>query len=397
MSKLTATGFLEHFVLPLVAGGEVHVGRPIPPDELSRLQAELDGATVPLVAIDEARTDVLSAVCARPPALVLGDDELALAVGLHDALVLAHPDADGALITDGMRRRIAGAALAMVSQPLSRDRTRVLARHGLLHNLHRLGRADLVLSWWTGRARFYGQKPPRRLTAWPSVRRVREDVTRAGFDELMAAPEVAPVTAALLRRSPLTQLLAPPGNGPPLHWEDAVFLLRDPELARAIAYAALRGDGRDDGRGSIAGVARLAAAFEQMVERNPPAADLRAVAAFLVHLAGLLALADADHDSADKVTPLAAALAPGVARPRGLVTFAALPTALAAIAPELGQPPGVVDEPAWRRRWDIDRAQVGDLLGDLVIASVADRMTRHLATERSEGAGQGRGSASPSA
>lgn len=386
MSRLTATAFLERFVLPLVAGGEVHIGRPITPAELGRLQAELDGATVPLVAIDEARTEALSAVCARPPALVLGDDELALAVGLHDALVLAHPDADGALITDGMRRRIAGAALAMVSQPLSRERTRVLARHGLLHNLHRLGRADLQVSWWTGRARFYGQRPPARLVAWPSVRRVREDVTRAGFEELMAAPEIAPVTAALLRRSPLTQLLAPPPNGPPLHWEDAVFLLRDAELARAIAYATLRLEPRgDDGRGPIAGVARLAAAFEQMIERNPPAADVRAVAAFLVHLAGLLTLAEAEHDAAEKTTALAAALAPGVARPRGLVTFAALPTALAAIAPALGHPPGLLVEPAWRRRWDLDRAQVGDLLGDLVIASVADRLLRHLTGERGEG------------
>jgi len=393
--KLTATSFLETFVLPLVIGGEVHVGRPITPPELARLQAELDGATVPLVAIDEARADVLATVCARPPALVLGDDEVALAVGLHDALVLAHPDADGTLITDSMRRRIAGAALAMVSQPLTRDRTQVLARHGLLHNLYRLGRADVTVSWWTGRARFYGQAAPPRLRSWPSLRRVHEEVTRAGFEDLMAAPEIAPVTAALLRRSPLTQLLSPPNSGPPLHWEDAVFLLRDPELARAIAYATVPTDRRDDGRGPMAGVARLAAGFEQMVERNPPVADLRAVAAFLVHLAGLLALADAEHEQPDKTTALAAALGPGIARPRGLVTFAALPTALAAIAPELGCPPGLLDEPAWRRRWDIDRQQVGELLGDAVIASVADRMTRHLAGERSEGARPGPEPATP--
>lgn len=379
--RVTCEAFLEGFVLPLVKGGEVHVGRPITPADLDRMSGELDGATVPLVAIDDARTDALATVCARPPALVFADDELAMMVGLHDALVLAHPDADGALITDAMRRRIAGAALAMVSRPVTRDRVRVLARHGLLHNLHRLGRSDVTVSWWTGRARFYGQAPPGRLTAWPSVRRVREDVVRAGFDDLLASPEVAPVTAALLRRSPLTQLLTPAASGPPLHWEDAVFLLRDGELARAIAYATLRLDGRsDETRGPIAAVARLAAAFEQMVERNPPVEDLRAVAAFLVHLAALLAIADADHEQPDKTTPLAAALAPGVARPRGLVTFAALPAALAVIAPEVATPPGILDEPAWRRRWDVDRAQVGDLLGDAVIASVADRLVRHLAS-----------------
>lgn len=369
MARITAAAFLERFVLPLVAGGEVHVGRPLTTADLARLTAELDGATVPLVAVDDARTDALTTVCARPPALVFGDDELALAVGLHDALVLAHPDADGALITDGMRRRIAGAALGMVSQPITADRTRVLARHGLLHNLHRLGRKDVVVSWWTGRARFFGQPAPARLTAWPGVRRVREEVSRAGFDELLSAPDVAPVTAALLRRSPLTQLIASPTSGPPLHWEDAVFLLRDAELARAVAYATLAAPG-----GGLAAIARLAGAFEQLVERTPPAADVRAVAAFLVHLAGLAVIAAPD----DKSSAVVAALAPGATRPRGLVTYAALPSALAVIAPELARPPGLAAEPAWLRRWDLERAAIDELLGDAVIAGVADRLVRHL-------------------
>ncbi|MBK9031106.1 MAG: hypothetical protein IPL61_07185 [Myxococcales bacterium] len=369
MARITAHAFLERFVLPLVAGGEVHVGRPLTDDELDRLRGELDGATVPLVAVDDARTDALATLCARPPALVFGDDELALAVGLHNALVLAHPDADGAFITERMRRRIAGAALGQVSQPITRDRTRVLARHGLLHNLARLGRTDVQVTWWTGKASFFGQRPPARLIAWRGVRRVREDQSRAGFDELLGGPEVAPVAAALSRRSPLTQLVAPAPNGPPLHWEDAVFLLRDAELARAIAYATMTAPG-----GSVAACARLAAAFEQLVERTPPGEDVRAVAAFLVHLAGLHAVGAAD----DKASPLVTALGQGQSRPRGLVTYAALPAALAVVASALAQPPGLADEPDWHRRWDLERAAVGDLLGDAVIAGVADRLLRHL-------------------
>jgi hypothetical protein len=367
--RVSAHAFLESFVLPLVAGGDVHVGRPLTSADVDRLRGELDGATVPLVAVDDARTEALAVVCARPPALVFGDDELALAIGLHNALVLAHPDADGALITE-QRRRIAGAALGLVSQPITRDRARVLARHGLLHNLHRLGRRDLLVAWWTGRARFFGQAAPARLTAWRGVRRVREEVTRAGFDELLSAPDVAPVTAALYRRSPLTQLVAPPPNGPPLHWEDAVFLLRDAELARAIAYATMTAPG-----GALPAIARLAAAFEQLVERSPASDDVRAVAAFLVHLASLHVVGAAD----DKSSALTAALAPGVNRPRGLVTYAALPAALAVLAPTLAAPPGLAAEPVWHRRWELERAAVGDLLGDAVIAGVADRLVRHLA------------------
>jgi len=378
MARIDVATFLTRFVRPLVTGGELHVERPLTTVDLLRFERDLDGATVELVAVDEARTDVLAELVARPPALVLDAEELALAVGLHDALVLAHPDADGALVTDGMRRKIAATALRMVSQPLTRDRTRVLARHALLHNLLDLGRADLTVTWWTGRARFLGQKAPARLTTWKSVRRVREEVTRAGFDELLATPEVAPVMAALLRRTPLTQLLSTHAAAPPLHWEDAVFVLRDPELARAVAYAAIRAE---DPRQQIATPARLAAAFEQMLERTPPAADVRAVAAFLVHLTGLFALAEGHLAEPGARSPLLAAAlggGPGPQRPRGLVTLFALPDALAKVAPELATPPGIQAEPAWRRRWQVHRTQIAELVGPALVDSLVPRLARHL-------------------
>ncbi len=378
MARPDVASFLTRFVQPLVAGGELHIERPLTSVDLMRFERDLDDATVAQGAVDDARTDVLAELVARPPALVLDGDDLALAVGLHDALVLAHPDADGALVTDGMRRKIAAAALRMVSQPLTRDRRRVLARHGLLHNLLDLGRADVTVSWWTGRARFLGQRPPPRLTALPGMRRVREEVTRAGFDELLATPEVAPVMAALLRRTPLTQLLANHPSAPPLHWEDAVFLLRDVDLARAVAYASIRAD---DARAQVAAPARLAAAFEQMLERTPPAADVRAVAAFLVHLCGLFAMAEAHVGDTGARSPLLASVlggGPGPQRPRGLVTLFALPDALAQVAPVLATPPGINEEPAWRKRWQVHRAQVTELVGPALVESLIPRLARHL-------------------
>ncbi len=378
MPRPDVATFLDRFVRPLVAGGEVHVSRPLTSVDLARFEADLGSATVALVAVDEARTEVLAELVARPPALVLDADELALAVGLHDALVLAHPDADGTLVTDGMRRKIAAAALRMVSQPLSRDRTRVLARHALLHNLFDLGRADVTVSWWTGRARFLGQKPPLRLRAWKGVRRVREEVARAGFDELLATPDVAPVIASLLRRTPLTQLLGVSALAPPLHWEDAVFLLRDAELARAVAYAAIR---PDEPRAQIAAPARMAAAFEQMLERSPPVADVRAVAAFLSHIAALLAMAEAHLTSPAARSPLLSAVlggGPGAGRPRGLAAFFALPVALDRVAPRLGAPPGLAAEAAWQRRWLAFKSQATELVGQPLIDSLVARLGRHL-------------------
>lgn len=379
MPRTVAT-FLSQFVRPLVAGGDVHVGRPLTTPELARFEADLGNATPELVAVDEARTDVLAELVARPPALVLDADELALAVGLHNALVLAHPDADGALVTDAMRRRIAAAALRMVSQPPSRNRTRVLARHALLHNLLDLGRSDITVSWWTGRARFLGQKPPARLVAWKGMRRVREEVTRAGFDELLASPEVAPVIAALLRRSPLTQLLGSSSVAPPLHWEDAVFLLRDAELARAVAYAAIR---PDEPKAQVATPARMAAAFEQMLERTPAIADVRAVAAFLVHLCALLAMAEAHLTSPSAKSPLLSAVlggGPGAGRPRGLATFFALPVALDRVEPRLAVPPGLVAEPVWQRRWLAFKNQSTELVGQPLVDSLVARLGRHFGT-----------------
>jgi hypothetical protein len=40
--KVTAHGFLESFVLPLVAGGDVHVGRPLTSADVDRLRGELE-------------------------------------------------------------------------------------------------------------------------------------------------------------------------------------------------------------------------------------------------------------------------------------------------------------------------------------------------------------------
>lgn len=379
MARPHAREFLERFVKPLVAGGELHVGPPIPIADVDRWEQELGDASVELVAVDEARTQVLSTLVVRPPALVLERDELALAAGLHDALFLVHPRAERWSVSDRQRRRIIDTALALVSQPLSHNRTRVMARHALLHNIFHLTRADTTVSWWTGRARFQGQKPSRRLTAWRGVRRVREEVTVVDFDELLAVPDTAPVIATLLRRTPLTQLLDSHPGAPPLHWEDAVFILRDAELARAVAYQLVPAD--IPHKDQVAGPARLAAAFEQMLERGPDESDVRAVAAFLVHLGALFCLGEIHLREAGAKSPLISQVLAAEAagqRPRGLATLFALPGALAMVDPRLATPPGIESVPQLAARWKVHRAQTAELLSDAVVDALAQRLRRHL-------------------
>jgi hypothetical protein len=381
MARIDLEEFLTGFVLPLVAGGELRIGRPLAVQDLVDLDDALPHHTVATTAIDDAREQVLSTLVCRPPALVLEAEDLALAAGLHDALFLAHPRADGWSVTDRQRRKIAEAAQILVGQPLSRHRTRVLARHGLLHNVFRLTRVDTTVSWWTGRARFLGQRPPGRLTRWRGVRRVREERVSVDFDELLSAPDVTPVVATLLRRTPLTQLLTSHPAAPALHWEDAVFILRDIELARAVSYELLRAE---DPRDQVVGPARLAAAFEQMLERAPAEADVRTVSAFLVHLNLLLCAGEVGARDRDRSPLVSTVLAVERAaqRPRGLTTLFALPNALALVDPVLATPPGVGDagqiNDAVRARWKIHRRQVGESVGDAVIETLAARLRRHF-------------------
>jgi hypothetical protein len=370
--------FLANFVKPLVSGGPLHIGAPIPQADLDRWGGELDSASVELMAVDDARTTVLSTLVCRPPSIILNEDDLALAAGLHDALFLVHPRADIWSVTDKQRRRIIDTALTMVSQPLSRERDRVLARHALLHNIFKIRRSDIHLTWWTGRARFQGQTPPARLTSWKAVRRVREEVTIVGFDDLLAIPDTAPIVATLLRRTPLTQLLDNYPGAPPLHWEDAVFVLRDAELARAVSYRLVPDAAPRD---MVAGPARLAAAFEQMLERAPAESDLRAVAAFLVHCNALFCLGEMNLREASAKSPLVSAvLGPETAsqRPRGLATLFALPNALASVDPRLAIPPGVEAVPQLANRWMAQRAQARDLLGEAQLDALAARLKKHL-------------------
>jgi hypothetical protein len=293
-----------------------------------------------------------------------------------------HPRADQWSVSDRVRRKIIDNALAMVSQPLTTNRTRVMARHALLHNVFHLKRNDITVSWWTGRARFHGQKPPTRLTAWKGVRRVREETVVVDFDELLAVPDTAPVIATLLRRTPLTQLLDAHPGAPPLHWEDAVFLLRDPELARAVAYRLVPDV---PARDQVAGPARLAAAFEQMLERAPDEADVRAVAAFLIYINALFCLAELNLREPGAKSPLISTVLAAEAagqRPRGLATLFALPGAMALVEPRVATPPGISEQKPLAMRWAVHRAQTAELLSDAVIEALAQRLRRHFRLER---------------
>ncbi|MBE7453159.1 MAG: hypothetical protein HS111_31120 [Kofleriaceae bacterium] len=232
-----------------------------------------------------------------------------------------------------------------------------------------------------GAGAFLGQAAPARLTAWKGCAGCARRWRGPGSTSCWPRLEVAPVVAALVRRTPLTLLpdREPGGATPALGGRGLP----------SCATPSWRGrwptprSAREDPRAQVAVLARLAAAFEQMLERTPPAADVRAVAAFLVHLAGLLAMAEAHRHLA--VGPQPAPV--GGAGRRAGAPAARAPAATfrrllrrrwPVVARALATPPGLVAEPAWQRRWQAFATQVMELVGAPLVDSLAARLARHL-------------------
>ncbi len=373
------TLFLERFVVPLVAGGGIHIGKPIDEPTLEQFVRDLPHASVPVVAIDEAREQILSKLVVSVPNFMFDETDLYLAAAVHNLLYLCHPDADDWGVTQSARARVVASAQAFAARHQSRSRAAVMARHALLHNIFDISRTDIKVSWWTGSATYYGQSVPTRLLRWSSVRRVHQAENVVGFHHLFQGADVAAVVGTLLRRSPLSMLLLHSKSAPHLHWEDVVFLLRDPPLARVIAYEAVRGATAKE---IVEVPARFAASFDQMLERSPKEADVRTVCAFLVYLNCLLAMKELNLGAQ---SPLLSALLSAAQRPKGLSTFLALPSALEQVDARISVPPGVEEMSKLSARWHVHRKQSVDALGQGVIDGLAGRLRKHLRTAPASG------------
>jgi hypothetical protein len=404
--------FLTGFVRPLVEGGELHVRAPVGRAALTAWEVSLGELAELTTAIDEVRARLAADLMVRPPPIVFAAGDLRLAVALHDALVLAHPVSATWPARRGRRGLEAFVSELIADAGAPVDRLDVVARHTLLRGLPELIRRDVRLTWWTGSAEFRGVAPPRRLTAWPGIRRVREEQSAAPLGEVVQG-EAAGLASALLAGSPLTDLLSagePARAFAPLRWGAQVELLRDAELARAVTYHWLSAGAEADPAARLRGPAAASAAWEQALatpleviprradagaaqvavhlprgRASLPAADLRAVTAFLVHTAALVALGEVGFPDLDASSPLVAA-ALGSRRGTdssdpalGLRLFFAVPDAAARADAALGQPPGLAGDPRLQRRFAAHRAQVRAALGEERLGQLGRRLGAALA------------------
>jgi hypothetical protein len=156
-------------------------------------------------------------------------------------------------------------------------------------------RVDRTVHFWLGQQSFVGRKPPRRVMAMPTLRRVRIERTDRSWLREIGIPEVArPAFLALNVASPLGEALDPLRLEPPVAWGRILPVLRFPSLARVVA-----------GRALEVGVARTGDALSEALYRfasfhDPPIGWVASAAAvafalrFLAHLVWLDVLFGAD-------------------------------------------------------------------------------------------------------
>src|SRR5450432_1050811 len=282
-----ARSFVSSFLLPLVRGGRLHVGRPLGPAAVERLARAGGAAGDDEEALARARRAVATLFLrgAAPPPL----DEATLRLGaaVHDLLVLVHPALEGPRVARRQGRIAAAAqALAALGAPASADEA--VRRHSLLARLAEIGRTDSTVTFWLGRETFVGRVPPPRVTALPTLRRVRVDVVRRSWLREIGVPAVArEVVLALGVASPLGEALDPLRLEPPVCWSRILPVLRAPALARVVAGRMLEVGLDRAGDGLAAALLRFAS-FQDPPGGVPATPEAVAFALqFLAHLVWL--------------------------------------------------------------------------------------------------------------
>src|SRR4051812_3621278 len=101
------------------------------------------------------------------------EDAGTLLYAVHELFACTHPQASSFYARAHLFCR--AAAQEVNALPRTLDPARNLTRHLIVERAFETTRTDVYVKWWTGHAEFYGEEAPRRLTAWPSVRRVNID------------------------------------------------------------------------------------------------------------------------------------------------------------------------------------------------------------------------------
>lgn len=237
MASKRLAEFVDGFVAPLLAGGDVSIGPPIRPADFHELLAEvhtlrhLGGGQ--LLALRQARAQQLLA----DPGLPDPDgEELALWVGLYNVLALDHPERERVWARAVTWQRVEQAARYWLQLSHPANFEAALVRHLSVGAFIDLVRHDQILSGPDGEQRFVGQEVPRRRLRWavPGALSVRDELVP--WWTASHAPEAERLLQDVLWASPVTCLLrprqAPPGWNP----LTAAPFLHERAFARVVCH-----------------------------------------------------------------------------------------------------------------------------------------------------------------
>jgi hypothetical protein len=169
----------------------------------------------------------------------------ALSAAFHDILQAANPIFDAPLRRGSAARilDLAVATIARVPEPASVGEA--LSRHTWLSRIPDVTRTDTDITWWAGARQFRGVDPPERLQAWPHLRRVSVDRTAHRLLDLaplaVDRERLESAVAALLSRTPLTDLATCSRIAPIFAWRRSTLGMIATSAGRTLAVRSLAG------------------------------------------------------------------------------------------------------------------------------------------------------------
>jgi hypothetical protein len=227
---------VERFVMPLLEGGRVEIGRPIAPGCASFFAQTVPSSEDARLRVFTALVDAADEIHDIETVPFPGGSLSWLAAAAHDLCALTDPSLDRVFVR-GARQTIAAWAdrwIELVPPPTTRGDA--LARHALLAPILRMTRTDTVVKNWAYTYRFFGRKPPANVVALPTIRFVRTFESAVGLLELFdkdPSLELPRRYATLVSRSPVTQLLELPEG---FRFSVATLsVLADPGLRSGVA------------------------------------------------------------------------------------------------------------------------------------------------------------------
>jgi hypothetical protein len=240
-----AEELFSRVIAPLVVGGALSPVRPIGARLAARFGTHRVVDTALLASVDATRLRVARQLLPVDELPELDAAEWALSAALNDLLQLTHHELTGALSRSRRARLAEALDASLASVPAATTLGQALARHATFSRVLELSRTDTEVSWWTGRAAFRGQPPPRRLVAWPSVRQVAITPTRvrlAGMAKDLRDLDPTRYDAllgALLAKTPLTDLATATRSAPAFAWSPATLGLIAAPMGRTLALRAV--------------------------------------------------------------------------------------------------------------------------------------------------------------